>query len=460
MKPEERETKAKEVCDFRYSIIAELLNPYLCREERLKLIRQKANREYEIPYSCKRSITEACIRKWYREFKEHGKEGLIPKTRSDRGTCRVLPPEESAALLEYLEAHPELTAQAVYQLLKEQGVLTQELSKSSLSRLVVSAGLDRESRMQHNNDTKQLKFAFKYPLECVQADMMHACAVPDEHGKLRKSFLLAMIDDATRRIVYAAFSFRESSLEFEYGIQHVLLSHGRIGRLFVDNGSAFVSGETKRIVSILGIPLIHSRVGHCAGRGKVERFFRTTRDQFLRPLEKESIQSLADLNARYHTWIESEYHRNPHRGLRGKTPLDVWLENAHHIIQLDPTVNLDEIFMHEVQRIVYKDCSFTLYGVLYEVPSVLRNKKIKLRFNPFLPVRRLEIIYDKKSYGEARVVDTYANTRVKRNNRNKNSLIIDIKEAAGEHSPLSPTRAAFSASQIHLIPSQGEHNDE
>jgi len=460
MRAEERETKAKEVFDFRYSIIAELLNPYLCREERLKLIRQKANREYEIPYSIKRSITEACIRKWYRKFREYGKEGLIPKTRSDMGTCRVLPPEESAALLEYLEAHPELTAQSVYQLLKEEGIITKELSKSSLSRLVVSAGLERHTRMQQKNGTKQLKFAFKYPLECVQADMMHAFAVPDGNGKLRKAYLLAMIDDATRRILYAAFAFRESSLEFEYGIKHVLLSHGRIGRLFVDNGSAFVSGETKRILSILGIPLIHSRVGHCAGRGKIERFFRTTRDQFLRPLDKESIKSLADLNARYHSWVESEYHRNPHRGLRGKTPLDVWLENAHHIIQLDPTVDLDEIFMHEVKRIVYKDCSFTLYGVLYEVPSVLSKKKIKLRFNPFLPVRRLEIIYDKKSYGEARLVDTYANTRVKRNNRNKNSLITDTKEAAQENSSMSPTRAAFSASQINLIPSQGENNDK
>jgi transposase InsO family protein len=460
MKAEERETKANAVFDFRYSIIAETLNPYLCREERLKLIRQKAEREYDIPYSIKKSITEACIRKWCRKFKEYGKEGLIPKTRSDMGTCRVLPPEESAALLEYLETHPELTAKSVYQLLKEKKVITKELSKSSLSRLVVSAGMERHTRMQQNNDTKQLKFAFKYPLECVQADMMHAFAVADGNGKLRKTYLLAMIDDATRRILYADFAFRESSLEFEYGIKHVLLSHGRIGKFFVDNGSPFVSGETKRILSILGIPLIHSRVGYSASRGKIERFFRTTRDQFLRPLDKESIKSLADLNARYHSWVESEYHRNPHRGLRGKAPLDVWLESAHHIIQLDPTVDLDEIFMHEVKRIVYKDSSFTLNGLLYEVPSILSQKKIKLRFNPFLPVRRLEIIYDNKSYGEARLVDTYANTRVKRNNRNKNSLIAEIKEIDHEKPALSPTRAAFSASQINLIPSQGENNDK
>lgn len=460
MTPEKRETKEKEVFDFRYGVIAELLNPYLSRDERRGLIRQKAKREYEIPYSSKRKITEACIKKWYREFKEQGKEGLIPKTRADMGLCRVLPAEEAAALLEYLAERPELTAQAVYRKLKEEGTITKELSKSSLSRLVVSAGLNRQGRMQEKDDTKSLKFAFKYPLECVQADMMHAFAVPNEKGKLQKAILLAMIDDATRRIVYANFSFRESSLEFEYGIKHILLSHGRIGRIYADNGAAFVSTETRRILAILGIPLIHSRVGHCAGRGKIERYFRTTRDQFLRPLDKESVKSLADLNARYHSWLESEYHRSPHRGLGGKTPLEAWLESAHHIIHLDPTINLDDIFMHEANRMVYKDCTFTLQGVLYEVPSVLRNKRIKLRFNPFLPVRHLEIIYDKKSYGEARVVDTYANARVKRNTLNKNALIAEMGEPAPKRPSISPTQAAFSASKLDLTSSQGEHNDK
>jgi len=461
MTPEERERKVQEILDFRYSIIAELLNPYLTRDERRRLVRQKAKREYEIPCSSKRRITEACIKKWYTKFKDYGKEGLIPKTRSDMGLCRVLQAEESAVLLEYLEEHPGLTAKAVYKKLKGKGIITKELSKSSLSRLVVSAGLDRESRMQEKDDAKQLKFSFKYPLECIQADMMHGFPVPDENGKLRKAILLAMIDDATRRIVYANFSFRETSLEFEYGIKHVLLSHGRIGRIFVDNGSAFVSSETRRILSILGIHLIHSRVGFPAGRGKIERNFRTTRDQFLRPLDKESIKSLADLNTRYHTWLESEYHRTPHRGLGGKTPLDAWLEKAHHIIRMDPTIDLDDIFKHEAKRMVYKDSTFTLHGVLYEVPSVLKNKKIKLRFNPFLPARLLEIIYDKKSYGEARIVDTYANTRVKRNTSNKNSVITETKEPSEELPKFpSPTRAAFAASKLDLTSSQGEHNDQ
>jgi putative transposase len=223
--------------------------------------------------------------------------------------------------------------------------------------------------------------------------------LPDASGRRKRAILLTILDDATRRVVYGAFSFRESSLEFEYGLRHVLLAHGRIGRAFVDNGSAFVSGGTLRILSILGIPLIHSRVGYAASRGKIERIFRTIRDQFLRPPDKPSIRSLANLNTRFHTWLESEYHRSPHRGLGGRSPLEAWLEKAHYIIHLDPTIDLDEVFRYKIRRRVYGDCTFTLDGVLYELPAVLKGKLIKVRFNPFHSVRTLELIYENRSYG-------------------------------------------------------------
>ncbi len=173
----------------------------------------------------------------------------------------------------------------------------------------------------------------------------------------------------------------------------------------------------------------------------------------MRPLDKDSVRSLADLNARFHTWLETEYHRSPHRGLDGKTPLEAWLEKAHHIIHLDPTVDLDEIFKHEIRRRVYSDCTFTMDGVLYEVPVVLKGKNIKVRFNPFQVPRTLELVYEKRGYGEARVVDTYANTRVKRTQRNDPDSGLSPSQHPGrppKHPPTSPTRAALSASTLDL----------
>jgi len=53
----------------------------------------------------------------------------------------------------------------------------------------------------------------------------------------------------------------------------------------VDNGSPFVSGQLLRACAVLGIRLIHSRPGRPEGRGKIERAFRTIREQVLGELE-------------------------------------------------------------------------------------------------------------------------------------------------------------------------------
>lgn len=87
--------------DFRYSIIAELLDPYLSRIERRALMRQKAGRQYEIPYSRRTRVTVEYIKKWYTAFRRFGKEGLRPQQRSDKGICRALSSEETAIFLEY-----------------------------------------------------------------------------------------------------------------------------------------------------------------------------------------------------------------------------------------------------------------------------------------------------------------------------------------------------------------------
>ena len=181
MSTKQEEKKAQEIMDFRYSIIAELLNPYLSRIERRTLMREKAGRQYEIPSSNRTRISYECIKKWYITFGRFGKEGLRPKRRSDKGICRVLSVEEQASFLQYLEQNPELTAKSAYRTLQEQGVLHAALSKSALSRLVRAAGLDRQNRLRSKEHTLQLKFAFKHPLECVQAD-----AVPfgvRKHGR-------------------------------------------------------------------------------------------------------------------------------------------------------------------------------------------------------------------------------------------------------------------------------------
>lgn len=439
MDKEERELYCREITDFRYGVIADLANSHLEYGEINVLIKQKAKMKHKIPYSQRTSITTACIRNWLFLYRKFGKEGLAPKVRKDAGASKAIPQAESALIIATIEKRPHLTASSVVKLLQSEGKIASAVSKSALSRLVIAAGLTRRERLKARDDEQTLKFDFFYPLDCVQADDLHAFCVPTEEGTRRKAILMAFIDDATRRILYADFSFSERSLAFELGIKHILKAHGRIGQLYVDNGSPFVSNQTKRILDILGIRICHSRPGIPKGRGKIERFFRTVRDQFLRPLDEAVIKGIGDLNMRFRTWLESEYHRNPHKGIGGRTPLDAWLGGTKYITVIDPSVDLDRAFYHVQYRKVYRDSTFTLGGVLYEAPSILAGEKIKLAYDPAPQRRRVFVECDGKEYGEAKPVDSFANAHVIRS-KSTHRIELASVDAAVVHPSVPPVK--------------------
>ena len=458
MTPEQRAHRDQQITEFRYQLVAELANPYLSATKRRELIRQKAQIPHQVPLLGPRRYSVGCIHKWLALYRKHGRAGLAPRPRRDAGRARSLSDTEAAVFLNYLENHPELTAAVALRTLQTDGRITGTPSSSALSRLVRSAGLHRAARQRQAHGEQHLKFEFFAPLECVQADFMYGPRLPDAKGRRRIALLLAFLDDATRRVVYACWGFSESAVAFEAGVRHIMAAHGRIGRLYCDNGSPFVSNQTKRILDALGLIISHSRVGKPAGRGKVERFFRTVRQQFLAPLETDQLAGIADLDQRFHTWLESEYHRSPHRGLKGVTPLETWLAKCHLIVALDPAVDLAQAFRHQATRKVHRDSTVTLDGVLFELPSTLIGERVVLRYDPTLPPanRRLFVHHRGRHVGEARLVDSYANARVRRADLRLDPAGDDAPDAAAAtvarsdppDDPLPPAAASLAASRV------------
>ena len=454
MTREEREYRDQQISDFRYRLVAELANPYLSAAERRALIQQKASVEHEVPFAGRRTYTAGCITNWLAIYRKRGRAGLAPRARRDAGRPRSLSETEGALLLSYLEGHPEMTAAAVLRKLQADGRIASAPSSSALSRLVRSAGLQRAKRLHQVHGEQNLKFEFFAPLECLQADCMHALKLPDAKGRRRSAILLAFLDDATRRVVYGSFSFTESSVTFETGVRHILAAHGSIGKLYCDNGSTFVSNQTRRILDSLGLVLIHSRPGKPAGRGKIERFFRTVRQQFLAPLDLDEVASIEDLDMRFHSWLESEYHRSPHRGLNGITPLDAWLAKSRHIVPVDPTVDLEQVFRHQTSRKVHRDSTLTVDGVLFEVASTLIGERVTLRYDPRLSPhrRRLFVSHVGQLVGEARLVDSYANAKVRRGEiqLEQTAEVDQDADSLSDDGHVAATDASLAASRVDL----------
>lgn len=93
-----------------------------------------------------------------------------------------------------------------------------------------------------------------------------------------------------------------------------------------------------------------------ASKGKIERFFRIVRDQFLAQ-NLDSISSLEELNDHFIRWVEDTYHIREHSTL-GMRPLDRFGMDLGRIRHLHHCDFNDELFFLETTRKVRIDNTF------------------------------------------------------------------------------------------------------
>jgi transposase InsO family protein len=141
----------------------------------------------------------------------------------------------------------------------------------------------------------------------------------------RKVFLIAMIDDCSRCIVGGKFFFHENSVSLQIVLKEAIGRFGQPKALYTDNGSIFVSTNLQLACARLGIALIHSKPYDSPSRGKIERFFRTVREKFLPFINPSQIDSIDQLNSNFSQWLDKEYHKCFHYGIKTK-PIDKWMD--------------------------------------------------------------------------------------------------------------------------------------
>jgi putative transposase len=147
-------------------------------------------------------------------------------------------------------------------------------------------------------------------------------------------------------------------------------------------------------------------------KGKIERFFRRVRDQFL--VQKLDLSSLEALNRQFTHWVENDYNAVPHDAL-GMKPIDRFGIDLARIRFLPPSEHNDELFYAEATRKVKKDNTFSFQGRRYETPVDLCDKEIQLRHDRHRAQTAAVVIYYKgQRQGAARLLDAVANGLLRR----------------------------------------------
>lgn len=116
--------------------------------------------------------------------------------------------------------------------------------------------------------------------------------------------LLAFIDDATSKVVWAEFAQSESTLAVMQATQHLLTAHGRPLTIYADRGKVVKVNQNNpddefktqytRAVNELEIKVIYALSAQAKGR--VERLFGTFQDRLIKEMRLVGISSIAEGN--------------------------------------------------------------------------------------------------------------------------------------------------------------------
>jgi transposase InsO family protein len=253
------------------------------------------------------------------------------------------------------------------------------------------------------------KFEAERSNQIWQADMLVGPWVQRPGGGRQQVFLHAMLDDASRLIPHAQF-YTSQGLEAVLDcFRQAVAARAVPVRVYIDNAKVYRSPQLARITASLGTLITHSRPYQPEGRGKIERFFRTLREQCLATLDRNQPLTLDALNELLGQWID-QYHRTEHSAI-GTTPLLRWQRDIDQVRPLPPGTDLRRLFFQRVDRLVRRDSTFLVQHRLYEAPAALAGHTIEVRLDPFDPTQ-VEVWHQGACQGTARLVDPVINGRM------------------------------------------------
>lgn len=347
------------------------------------------------------TMSERTLRRWCRVYQKKGFEGLLRKERSDKGTCKSITPEVLTLAAECRRELPRRSAGLIQDYL---ATLGHKVARSTLERHLRIGGLSGRQIQAENRKmpSTSRRFVRIGRNTLWQTDIKYGPYLPDRKKPEKKirTYLLVLIDDATRSIVGAEFYEHQRQPILEDALKKAIQRNGSPRSIYVDNGKIFVSDWMRLACATLNIRHLRTAPYSPEAKGKVERFNRTV-EEFFAEVRLQKPQTLEELNTYFRAWLSERYQHKPHSALNGKTPAEAFALDDTPLRFHSPET-LRQAFLHEENRQVDKSGCFKLSGQVYDCGVDLLRKRVLVRFDPFCS-EDVEVWHQGKHVKNARV---------------------------------------------------------
>lgn len=371
---------ASELALWRYSVLAPLL--HAAPETSLVTLARRLAAEPKLgPDGQPLTLSTETILRWLRRYRVGGLAGLEKTPRKDRGARRALGDETIETLLALADEQPAWTVRMIHR--EAQRKFGRPVSIKATYRLLV--GHRRLSRASQEARRREVGV----PQTLWLADTMHGPRVVGPRRVVRKSYLIAFMDDASRAIMAARFTTSDDVAGLIPILREAILARGCPSRLLCDNGANYRSRVLRTACAHLGVHLVYASPYHPTSKARLERFFLTVRLGFEPTLPPSP--TLEQLNEAWAKFLGA-YHARPHSALsalvgRPTPPLSYYLAHLPADVKHVNELALDELLVVEETRRVGRDATIKVAARLFEVDAALAGERVVARFNPADPAR-------------------------------------------------------------------------
>lgn len=410
MELNERDRLKNEIALFRYGLISALVNNTYEERSKEDYYRKVALNTYTLNGK-EIKFTANTIKNWYITYQKLGFNGLIPKTRTDLNTSRKLTSDAQLKIVDYKKSFPHISGTLIYQKLIEDGYINpNNVSKSTILKFI------RDNYLLFGDDTKidRRAFEMEFSNEMWDADTSHGPYLTINNKKI-KTYLIALIDDASRLITNAKFFYEDNAINFQNTFKEGLKKYGIPKKIFLDNGKTYKNEQLSIICANCGMELIYTKPYSPQSKAKIERWFHTMKETWMRGINWEDIENIDELNEMLNDFI-NEYNNKIHSSLTNNevniSPKERWFKDQDKIRKIDNN-QIDEYFLHTAYPTIRADSIAHIKKIEYEVPTKYIGKKITVKYD--FQDRSKAWIYDNGKKVEAiHIVDKIANSKIKR----------------------------------------------
>lgn len=354
-----------------------------------------------------RNYAPSTIEKWLLDYRKGGFDALIPKSRSDYGTSRKID-DDLKEQIRYLKTnYPRLSASAIFRLLQDNGSIRKgQMCESTVLRFINEMKL--QEKMTNNQDLRRYELPHINEVWC--GDSSVGPYLTTEDGRKHKVYVIALIDDASRFIVGIDVFFNDNFVNLMSVMKSAVSKFGIPKVWNFDNGPGYRNKQMELLVARIGSTIHYCKPYSPVQKAKIERWFRTMKDQWMATLNMKDFHTLDELRGSLLTYVKL-YNQRPHTSLGGKSPEERYFSESEYIRRISAE-QIENAFLLEIERRVSADSVIVINQVEYEVHYRFAKQKITLRYSP--DMSDIYVVEHDGSLTPIRILNKHENASVKR----------------------------------------------